>query len=134
MLGKIKNFVVEKFLGWLEDVWNKIKQNPRKSIFLILISPIIIYLIGEFLLSFSIFATIGYFVACLYGFSRILEDPFRMLKWGAGFAIGAAVIPLIFSVAWPEIQKGTSVSIFTGLIIFYIVVMVWLKARKIKKK
>ena len=115
-LDEIKEFLEDRggdFIEWLEEVWEKIEKNPRKNIPLIIISPIIIYAMAEALLPLSIFAVIGYVVACLYGFSNILDNPNRMLLWGVGYAIGAAITPIIFSSVWPEIQKGTSISIFS---------------------
>lgn len=52
---------------------------------------------------------------------------------GVGYAIGASVTPLVLSTVLPEIQKGTSVSIFSGLVILYVLFMIWWRARELKK-
>jgi hypothetical protein len=100
---------------------------------LIFISPILIHAMANALLGFGWFTALGYYVACIYGFSKILDDPYRIIKWGGGYAIGASVTPLIFSSFWPQIKEGTYVSIFSGLVIIYVIIMVWLKARELKE-
>ncbi len=91
-----------------------------------------IYIVAELLADFSLFTAIGYCVACICGFSKILDDPYRIIKWGAGYIIGASVTPLFFSLLWPQIKEGTSKSIFTTLIITYALFMIWLRARALK--
>ncbi len=129
----MKELLIREFNKWLKDLYISIKKDPIQKIVLIFISPILIKAMADALLGFGLLTAIGYYVACIYGFSKILDDPYRIIKWGVGYAIGAAVTPLIFSSFWPEIKKGTYVSIFSGLVILYVIVMVWLKARELKK-
>lgn len=129
----MKELLTRELNNWLKDLFISINKDPLQKIVLILILPFLIHTMAEALLDFGLFTAIGYYVACIYGFSKILDDPYRIIKWGAGYAIGASVAPLIFSSVWPEIKGGTSVSIFSGLVILYVIVMIWLKARELKK-
>ena len=88
---------------------------------------------ADALLGFGMLTVIGYYVACIYGFSKILDDPYKIIRWGGGYAIGAAITPLIFSSFLPQIKEGTFVSIFSGSVILYVIVMVWLKAKELKE-
>lgn len=128
----MKELLLREMGKWFEKLFASIRKDPVRKIALIFISPFIIHAMAEALLDFGIFTTVGYYFACIYGFSKILDDPYRIVKWGAGYAIGASVTPLLFSMAWPELQKGTSISIFTAIIIVYILFMIWWKARELK--
>lgn len=128
----MRELVIRELDIWIKKLIESIKMDPFQKILLIFISPFLIHAMAEALLDFGLLTTIGYYVACIYGFSKILDDPYRIVRWGAGYAIFASVIPLIFSSVWPEIQKGTYLSLFSGLVILYVVVMIWLKARELK--
>lgn len=128
----MEKIIIDALSKWLGDLIESIRENPLQKIALIFISPFIIHAMAEALSDFSIFAMIGYYVACIYGFSKILDDPYRIVKWGAGYAIGASVTPLLLSSVWPEIKEGTYLSIFSGVVILYVIVMIWLKARTLK--
>lgn len=129
----MNELIIREFNKWLKDLFRSIKKDPLRKIVLIFISPILIYHMANALLGFGWFTALGYYVACIYGFSKILDDPYRIIEWGVGYAIGASVTPLIFSSFWSQIKESTYVSIFSGLVILYVIVMVWLKARELKK-
>ncbi len=129
----MNELIIREFKKWLKDLFISIKKDPLQKIVLIFISPILIRAMANALLGFGWFTSLGYCVACIYGFSKILDDPYRIIKWGGGYAIGASVTQLIFSSFWPQIKEGTYISIFSGLVILYVIVMVWLKARELKK-
>ncbi len=129
----MKDIVINKISDWFSELVDSIKDGPLQKIVLIFISPFLIHAMAEALADFSWFTMVGYYVACIYGFSKILDDPYRIVKWGAGYAIAASVTPLILSSVWPEIKQGTYLSIFSGLVILYVVVMIWLRARDLKK-
>lgn len=129
----MNELIIREFNKWLKDLFRSIKKDPLQKIVLISILPILIHAMANALLDFGWFTALGYYIACIYGFSKILDDPYRIIKWGGGYAIGASVTPLIFSSFLPQITEGTYVSIFSGLIILYVLVMVWLKARELKK-
>ncbi len=131
-MNSLKEALNREFHTWLNKLVTSIKKDPIRKIALIFLSPFIIHAMAEALLDFGILPTIGYYVSCIYGFSKIVDDPYRIVKWGAGYAIGAAVTPMVFTMVWPEIQKGTSLSIFSGVIIFYVLFMIWWKARELK--
>jgi len=124
--------VIHEFYKWLNELAESIKEDPLQKIVLIIISPFLIHAMANALLGFGWFTALGYYAACIFGFSKILDDHYKIIKWGVGYAIGAAVTPLVLSSAWPEIKAGTWGSIFSGLVILYVVVMLWLKARELK--
>ncbi|MCG2736686.1 MAG: hypothetical protein L6282_09875 [Candidatus Methanoperedenaceae archaeon] len=129
----MKELIIREFNKWLKDLFRSIKKDPLQKIILIFISLILIQAMADALLSFGWFTVLGYYVACIYGFSKILDNPYRIIYWGGGYAIGASVTPLIFSSVWPQIKEGTYVSIFSGVVILYVIIMVWLKARELKE-
>lgn len=129
----MKELLIREFNKWLKNLFKSIKKDPLQKIPLIFILPFIIHVMAEALLDFGLLTTISYYVACIYGFSKILDDPYRIIKWGGGYAIGASVIPLIFSSVWPQIKEDTYASMFSGLVILYVIVLFWLKARELKK-
>jgi hypothetical protein len=129
----MNELIIREFNKWLKDLFRSIKKDPLQKIVLIVLSLILIPHMANALLGFGWFTALGYYVACIYGFSKILDDPYRIIEWGVGYAIGASVTPLIFSSFWSQIKESTYVSIFSGLVILYVIVMVWLKARELKK-
>ena len=129
----MKELIIRAFNKWLINLFRSIKTDPFQKMVLIIISPILIHAMANALLDFGWFTALGYYVACIYGFSKILDDPYRIIQWGGGYAIGASVTPLVFSSLWPQIKEGTYVSIFSGLVILYVIAMIWLKARELKK-
>ncbi|MFC1722889.1 hypothetical protein ACFL0V_02015 [Nanoarchaeota archaeon] len=133
MKEKIKNWLLDELAKWIHKVIISFQKDSLQKLFIILISPFLIYAFSELLVDFSIFAMIGYCVACIYGLSKILDDPYRIIKWGAGYAIGASVTPLVFSLVWPELKQGTSMGIFTSAIMLYVLFMILWRARELKK-
>lgn len=129
----MKKLLIREFNKWLNDLLISIKKDPIQKIFLLFISPFLIKAMADALLGFGMLTAIGYYVACIYGFSKILDDPYKIIRWGGGYAIGAAITPLIFSSFLPQIKEGTFVSIFSGSVILYVIVMVWLKAKELKE-
>ena len=129
---KIKEILIREFQKWIKKVLKKIKKNPKQTIPVIFVSPFLIHAFAEVLVDFSLFTAIGYYVACIYGYYKILDDPYRVIKWGVGYAICASVTPLIFSSIWPQIKEGTYVSVFSALVIVYVLFMVWWRARELK--
>lgn len=133
MKEKIKEILIREFQKWLGKVWKEIKRNPKQTIPIIFLYPFLIHAFAEALVDFSIFTAIGYYVACIEGFSKILNDPYRIIRGGVGYAIGAAITPLIFSSIWPQLKEGTAVSIFSAVIILYVFIIMWLNVRELKK-
>lgn len=129
----MKELLIREFNKWLKDLFISIKKDPFQKIVLIVISPIIIHAMANALWGFGWLTALGYYVACIYGFSKILDNPYRIIQWGGGYAIGASVTPLLFSTVWPQIKEGTYVTIFSGLFILYVVANIWLKAEELKK-
>lgn len=130
---KIKEILIRELIKWVTNVWKEIKKDPIQKLTIIFISPFLIHAFAEVLVDFSLFTEIGYYIGCIYGFSKILDDPYRIIRWGGGYAIGASITPLIFSSIWPQIQEGTYSSIFTTIIISYVFIMIFLKVRELKK-
>jgi len=117
---------------WLLNIWEEIKKDPVRKILLILISPILINAMAEAILDFSWLSMIGYYVACIYGFSKILEDPYRIIKWGVGYVIGAVAVKMIFENLIPVYDSNNFVSIFSAFVIGYVLLMFFLKSRELK--
>lgn len=117
---------------WLFDIWEEIKKDPIRKILLILISPILINALAEAIYDFSWLAMTGYYFACIYGFSKILDDPYRIIKWGVGYIIGAVAVKMIFENMIPSYDGNNAVSILSVIVIGYVIIMLYLKARELK--
>jgi hypothetical protein len=123
--------ILEAVTNWLSEIWEIIKKDPKVIIW-ILILPILINAMAKAILDFSLLAMIGYYVACIYGFSKILEDPYRTIKWGVGYVIGAVAIKMIFENMIPAYDSSNAISIISVIIIGYVILMFYLKARELK--
>lgn len=128
----MKKIIENYFRNWLNKFKKSMQEKPLQKILIIFISPFFIYAFATALLDFGWFTTLGYLIACLHGFSKILDDPYRIIKWGFGYAIFALVTPLIFTSFWPQLHKGTIVSIFTALFIGYVIFMILWNTNKLK--
>lgn len=117
---------------WLLDIFHEIKKDPVRKIIFILISPIIINAMAKTIFDFSLLAMISYYVACIYGFSKILDDNYRIIKWGVGYVIGAVAVKMISENLIPAYDGNNAVSILSVVVIGYVIVMFYLKARELK--
>jgi hypothetical protein len=125
--------IFKYFRSWKRKLSNKIKKHPFKNTLIILIAPILIYFVANIILEFSKFATIGYILICIYGFVHILDKPLNILLWGASYVIGAIAISLLFNKLIPAISEKTFTSIFTGIILLSIIILLFLQSRKLRK-
>ncbi|MBS3126093.1 hypothetical protein J4453_01470 [Candidatus Woesearchaeota archaeon] len=117
---------------WLLEIFESIRKDPIRKIVLILISPIIINAIAEAILDFSWIATVGYYSACILGFSKILDDPSRVVKWGVGYVIGAVAVKMIVENMIPAYDGNDAVSLISVFVIGYVILAFYLKARELK--
>lgn len=78
----MKDLIKQEFSKWVEKLIKSIKKDPIQKIAIIFILPFLIHAFAEVLIDFGLLTTIGYYVACVYGFSKILDDPYRIIKWG----------------------------------------------------
>ena len=125
--------ITKYFTRWKRKLFNKIKKHPFKNILIILIAPILIYFVANIILEFSTFATIGYILICIYGFIHILDKPLNILIWGVGYIIGAIAISLMFNKLIPTISEKTFTSIFTGVVLFAMIALLFIQSRKLRK-
>jgi hypothetical protein len=126
--------MINKFLTrWRRRLFRKIRKNPIRNIFLILIIPIVIYFISTLLADFSKFAAAGYIIVCIYAFTNILDDPTKVITWGIGYIMGAVAISLLFNKLIPILSKNDWTSLFAGFVILYIIIALYAKSRKLRK-
>ncbi len=129
----MKDFMLEKLEKGVSSLIDIIKENPRNSLVAILIFFIIVPAMGEYLInSFGLITQISYYFTCVYGFTRIVHDPYRPLYWGVGFAFGAVATDLVFSNFIPTVGGGNMVSIFSGLVVLIVIVSIYIKSRELK--
>jgi hypothetical protein len=123
-----------KFLTlWRRKLFRKIKKNPLKSILVIIVAPILMYFIATLIYDFSAIATAGYIILCIYAFHNIIDDPTKLITWGAGYIMGAVAISLIFNKLIPTLSRNDWTSVFAGFVLIYIIIALWSKSRKIRK-
>jgi hypothetical protein len=130
----MSNVLISAIENYFLSLFKKIAKDPLKNIAIILVSLMIIWFMAQAIVPFGIFTTISYVIACLYGFSKIIDNPNRPLIWGVGFVIGSQAIKLITTSFLPMIKEGTSVSILSGLVILYVIVTLYIKAYRLKKE
>ena len=129
----MKALILELVEEYIISVVEKIKENPQNSFIAIIAFIIAVPTMSKVLLaSYGLFTHIAYVIACVYGFSRIIANPYRPLIWGVGFALGAVATDLIFSTFIPTISGGDWVSVFSGLVILFVIIMVYLKSKELK--
>lgn len=121
-------------INWRKKLIKKIKKDPIRNILIILIAPILIYFVAHLLFDFSIIASVVYILVCIYAFTSILENPTKVITWGAGYLIGTIAIGLIFSKLIPILSKNDWTSIFSGIILICIIITILAKSHHIKKK
>ncbi len=121
------------FSRWKRKIFNRIKKHPFKNILILLIAPILIYFVASIILEFSTFATIGYVLICIYGFIHILDKPLNILMWGAGYILGAIAINLVFNKLIPAVSEKTITSIFTAIVLFAMIILLFVQSRKLRK-
>jgi len=123
-----------KFLTrWRRKLFRKIKKDPIRNTFLLIVTPIVIYFIATLLLDFSRIAAAGYIIVCIYAFSNILDDPTKVITWGIGYIMGAIAISLLFNKLIPILSRNDLTSLFAGFVILYIIIVIYAKSRKLRK-
>ena len=129
----MKDFILEKLEEWVSSLIYTIKEKPRDSLVAVLIFFIVVPVMGEYLInSFGLFTQISYYFTCVYGFTRIVYDPYRPLYWGVGFAVGAVATNLVFTNFIPTVGGGDMVSIFSGLVVLIVIASIYMKSRELK--
>lgn len=124
-------------INWRRHLLKKIRKDPIKNILIVLIAPLMIYFVAKILFEFSIVASTGYVLVCIYAFTNILDDPTKVITWGAGYLMGTIAAGLVFSKLIPVLSKNDWTSLFAGIVLIYIIITIWAKSkqiRKIKKK
>lgn len=126
--------MIQKLLTrWRRKLFRKIKKDPIRNIFILLVAPIIIYFIAALLMDFSAIAATGYILVCIYAFSNILDDPTKVITWAIGYIMGAIAISLLFNKLIPILSRNDWTSLFAGFVILYIILALWTKSRQIRK-
>jgi cytochrome c biogenesis protein CcdA len=126
--------IADLITNWAKSVMEKIMENPIKNIVIIIVSFVLgYYLIVEIFKIAGILTVVGYAFACIYGLAKIIDDPYRIIRWAVGYIIGSVAIKLIFEEFVPQITSATSTSIFASLIILYVCVRFYLKAKELKE-
>jgi len=128
----MKYLIIEMIFKYLNSVLEKIKENP-KNIIVILVSVLIIKSMAQAIYPFGLITTISYIIACIYGFTKIIDDPYRPLVWGVGFIIGTQATNILSNLLIPELKTGTMVSLFSVSIIFYVFIIFYQKSRELKR-
>ncbi len=118
---------------WFGELFEKILENPVRNIIILIVSGYIIYAMGEVIFeSYGLITLLGYIFSCLYGISKIVDDPRRTVAWGVGYFIGAMAFKMIPEFIFPELKSVTWVSTISILVILYVIIQFYLKARKLK--
>lgn len=117
---------------WLEDIIDKFMDNLPKSIFSLFLIPFIIWAMTGAILDFSFFAAIGYISYCLVNLGKILEKIERALSYGVAYVIGTILFDTFITSVWP-LMKGDGASIFSALVLTYVLASLYFKKEELKK-
>ena len=119
--------------SWFSSLIEKIFENPIRNIIILIVSGYIIYAMGDVIFdSYGIIPLLGYIFSCLYGISKIVDDPRRTVAWGVGYFIGALAFKMIPEFIFPQLDSMTWVSVISILVILYVIVQFYLKAQDLK--
>lgn len=122
---------------WRKNLFRKFKKDPIRNTLIILVAPVMIYFVAKLLFDFSVFASTGYVLVCIYAFANILDDPTKVMTWGAGYLMGTIAIGLVFNELIPTLSRNDWTSFFAAFVLIYIIIAIWAKScqiRKIKKR
>ena len=120
-------------VDWFRELVEKILENPIRNIFILIVSGYIAYVMGEYLFSsFGLLTLLGYIFACIRGLTKIVDKPERTVVWGVGFTIGAVAVKMISDNLIPAYDGNNIVSLVSVVIIGYVILSFYLKARELK--
>ena len=120
--------------NWSESIIKRILDNPIQNIFILIVVLIIIYVLGIAIFeAFGIITAVGYVFACIYGLARIIDKPNRALVWAVGYIIGALIIPIALESILPILNQRDWSSLIAIIVIGIVLLMLYLKARELKK-
>ena len=118
---------------WFISLIEKILEDPIRNITMLIFSAILVFYFGRVLYdTFGLLTLLGYSFACLRGLIKIIDDPRWSIVWGVGFVFSATAVNLFFENFVPMIEGKDVVSLISALVILYVVVTLYLKARKLK--
>lgn len=126
-------YLENKIKYWSYSLIEVIKDDPIWYICSIVLSLFIIKTMVGQLLVYGYLPVISYLIACTYGFIKIIDKPEKPIVWAVGFIIGCEASKLFSSEVIPSLQEKTILSIFSALIILYVVVNLKLKSNELKK-
>lgn len=118
---------------WLSSLVKKLLEDPIGNPFILFVSIIIIYSLTLAIYhAYGFITAIGYVFACTYGLTKIIDDPRRTVAWAVGFIIGAVASNMFFEIFIPTIRGGDATSVYSALIILFVIFMFYLKAKELK--
>jgi len=108
-------------------------DNPIQNIFILIVVLIIVYYMGVALFeAFGIITAIGYVFACIYGLAKIIDKPDRAVVWAVGYIIGALILPIALESMVPILNKADWSSLIAVVVVGFVLLMLYLRARELK--
>jgi hypothetical protein len=129
----MKDEIVQSVGKYLKEIWKKVEKDPRNGV-LLLVSVMVIYYMAGAIMPFGVLTTISYLAACLMGFSKIIDDPYRPLEWGLGFVICAVAIDQAKTLILPQFHSIDMVSIFAAAVMVYVLATLYMKGVELKQR
>ncbi len=127
--GFLKN-VIEK---WAKDSWHSFESNFPESLVALVFLPLLVWAMVQSILGFSFLATLGYLVFCIKNLGKILEDFRKPLVWGIAYILGAVIFDVFIKNVPGLFSKGDGASIFSGLVILWVLIILFVKKEEMKK-
>jgi len=129
----MREILTEYLADWVKSLVDKLLENPIINLIYFIVSIILIYAFSVvFYNTYGIITMISYIFACFYGLTRIIDDPRRPIYWAVGFIFGAVAFDLFTQHFISTIRSGDIVSLYSGLVVLFVIVLFYLKSKEFK--
>lgn len=135
-MSALFEIILDVFGKWFNGIIEKLKEKP-KSIPVTIVAILVSYYLAIEVLKISGWITLtGYVFAVVYGLVKIIDDPYRPIKWAVGYILGQQAIKIGIQMILPQFKSSTDfiISLISILLILYVCVALYLKAKELKDK
>jgi hypothetical protein len=132
-MEKMIEWIKAWLVNWITNLWKKIKERPFENISILIVLLLIIPKLGNTILTISLISTISYYIACIYGITKLIDDPRRAVTWCVGYIIGAMAFRLVVDNVLPMFRFNDLIASIGALVVFVVAVEFYTKSQELKK-
>lgn len=121
--------------NWFSGIWENLIRK-KQNIPVVLVALLVSYYLAIEIFKLSGWITFtGYIFAIVYGLAKIIDDPNRVVYWALGYIIGQQAIKIAVQMI-PSFKSSTDfiTSAISVLVILYVCIALYLKAKELKDK